>query len=142
MLCLPHDCHKILRDAVERAYPEEACGILLGRRGEVVDQAVRVIVCDNTAAEPRRRYAIAPEALIAAQRSAREAGLEILGFYHSHPDHPAGPSETDLREAHWPECVYLICGVEEGRLASIAAWKLEEPARWRGERLEMEWKEG
>ena len=76
-----------------------------------------MIACGNADPEPERRYSIAPRELIAAQKIARQQELEILGFYHSHPDHPAEASDTDLREAHWTGCVYLICGVEKGKLA-------------------------
>jgi len=118
---LPYACHRSLREDVERAYPEEACGILLGRREGIDDTVVRITVCSNVASEPGRRYEIAPNQLIAAQQQAEEEGLEILGFYHSHPDHPAKPSATDLREAHWTGYIYLICGVKKGRLAEIVA---------------------
>ena len=91
---------------------------------------VRVIACGNADPEPGQRYRIAPRELIAAQKVARQEELEILGFYHSHPDHPAEASETDLREAHWTGCVYLICGVEKGKLAHIAAVRLVGPEEW------------
>jgi proteasome lid subunit RPN8/RPN11 len=135
MLSLPHPCHKTLREEVERAYPEEACGILLGRRGEIDEEVVRVVGCVNVDMEPRRRYTIAPQELIAAQKNARAEGLEILGFYHSHPDHPAEASATDLEEAHWTGCVYLICAVEKGKMVEVAARRLVEPMRWKSERV-------
>jgi proteasome lid subunit RPN8/RPN11 len=139
MLQLPYECQRYLREEVERAYPEEACGILLGRREEFDDIVVRVRACGNTAPEPGRRYSIAPQELIAAERQAREEGLEILGFYHSHPDHPAAPSATDLREAHWTGYVYLICGVEKGRLAEIAAVRpTGSEQRWVAEQVHFE----
>jgi proteasome lid subunit RPN8/RPN11 len=129
MLCFPYPCHKHLREVVEREYPDEACGILLSRR-ENADEVVQVIACTNADPEPGRRYSIAPEELIAAQKHAREDGLEILGFYHSHPDHPAEASPTDLAEAHWTGCVYLICSVEKGALAAISAVRLASPQKW------------
>jgi proteasome lid subunit RPN8/RPN11 len=138
MLRLPYDCQRYLREDVEQAYPDEACGILLGRREETDDVVVRVTACGNTDPEPGRRYLIAPTELIAAQRQAREEGLEILGFYHSHPDHPAVPSAVDLREAHWTGCVYLICGVGKGVLAEIAAVRLAGPEQWVAERVHFE----
>jgi proteasome lid subunit RPN8/RPN11 len=138
MLRLPYDCHRCLREDVEQAYPEEACGVLLGRLEELDAVVVRLIACRNAAPEPCRRYAIAPAGLIAAQQQAQDEGLEILGFYHSHPDHPAAPSATDLREAHWTGYIYLICGVEKGRLADIAALRLMDSEKWVAERVHFE----
>jgi proteasome lid subunit RPN8/RPN11 len=138
MLCLPYDCQRCLREDVEQAYPEEACGILLGRRGESDDFVVRVIACGNADPEPRRRYSIAAPELIRAQKMARDERLEILGFYHSHPDHAAEASAADLREAHWTGCVYLICGVEKGKLAEVAAVRLAGQEQWAAEQVRVE----
>jgi proteasome lid subunit RPN8/RPN11 len=135
MLSLSYNCHKALREDVERAYPEEACGVLLGRRGEIDDEVERIVVCLNVDSERRRRYSIAPEELIAAQKRARQEGMEILGFYHSHPDHSAEASAADLKEAHWTGCVYLICGVEKGKLVEVAARRLVEPMQWEEEKV-------
>jgi proteasome lid subunit RPN8/RPN11 len=85
--------------------------------------------------EPKRRYAIAPEELLRAQVLASEEALEILGFYHSHPDHPAEPSATDLHEAHWTGYVYLICGVEKGKLMEISAVRLAGQEEWEAEQV-------
>jgi proteasome lid subunit RPN8/RPN11 len=100
----------------EETYPFECCGVLVGRfAGEdrVVEEVVR---CGNTRADrPQDRYHIDPKELIAAQRQASGKGLEIVGFYHSHPDHPARWSQTDLAEAHWLGCSYVITSVAAGR---------------------------
>jgi proteasome lid subunit RPN8/RPN11 len=138
MLRLPFECQRYLREDVEGAYPDEACGILLGRRAETDDAVVQVVACGNVDPEPGRRYSIAPEELIATQKRAREQGMQILGFYHSHPDHPAEPSATDLREANWTGYVYLVCGVEKGRLAEIAAVRLAGPEQWAAEQVHFE----
>src|SRR5262249_8399241 len=74
-------------------YPFEICGVLLGRGERRVERVVRAV--NRETERPRVRYTIAPEDLLQIQRESREAGLEILGYYHSHPDHPARPSETD-----------------------------------------------
>jgi proteasome lid subunit RPN8/RPN11 len=138
MLRITYSLHRYLRENVEHAYPEEACGILLGRRLETDEEVVRIIPCANVDPEPSRRYSIAPEELLRTQATAREEGLEILGFYHSHPDHSAEPSPTDLREAHWTGCVYVICGVDRGTLASVAAVRLAGPEQWEAERIHFE----
>jgi proteasome lid subunit RPN8/RPN11 len=100
----------------EEAYPEECCGILVGTfdgDSRIVHATPR---CRNAAIEsPRTQYHIDPRDVIRAQRDIREQGLEIVGFYHSHPDHPAQWSPTDLAEAHWIGCSYVITAVENGR---------------------------
>lgn len=104
-----------LRRHGEETYPFECCGVLVGRfQGEhrVVQELVR---CGNTRADrPQDRYHIDPKELIRAQREAAAKGLEIVGFYHSHPDHPARWSQTDLAEAHWLGCSYVITSVQNG----------------------------
>ena len=111
----------------ERTYPEECCGLLLGRplpdgAGSAV---VRAMAAENEHGEERhRRYTIAPEAVLHADRAARAEGLEIVGYYHSHPDHPAAPSAFD-REHAWPEVSYLIVPVENGCAGSPRSWRLD-----------------
>lgn len=130
MLSLPDSCHRVLRQEVERAYPEEGCGVLIGRRADLNESVVRVMPCVNADPEPRRHFAISPEDLITAQRHARSDGLQIIGFFHSHPDRSAEPSDTDLRKAHWTGCVYLICAVHQGKMTEIGATRLLEPRQW------------
>ena len=110
----------------EQTYPHECCGVLLGRiNGEGVKQVRAVVRCGNTRIDsPHNRYHIDPRELIGIQRQAREAAMDILGFYHSHPDHPAGWSETDLAEAHWIDCSYVITSVEQGRAARTNSFEL------------------
>ncbi len=138
MLIVPYQCQRELSGDVEAAYPREACGILLGRCEGRELTVVRITRCGNRDPEPERRYSIDPAELIAAQKEAREGGLEILGFYHSHPDHSVEASETDRREAHWTGCVYLICAVEKGKLAAIAATRLVGEGEWAEERVHFE----
>ena len=73
---------------------------------------------------PERRYSIDPRQIIAAMKLARSRGENIVGFYHSHPDHPARYSETDLAEAHWFDCSYVIVGVEQGRAETMQSFML------------------
>lgn len=80
---------------------------------------------DRAGESARDRYSIAPAELIAVQREARARGLAIVGFYHSHPDHPAKPSARDLAEAYWPECSYVIVSVDAGASKELAAYRLE-----------------
>jgi proteasome lid subunit RPN8/RPN11 len=107
-----------LRKHGEETYPHECCGVLLGAiEGDT--RAVREVVrAGNTRLDAlHNRYSIDPGELVRIQRQARERGLEIVGFYHSHPDHPARWSTTDLAEAHWVGCSYVITSVEKGKAA-------------------------
>ncbi len=126
MLTLPQPVWAALRAHGEETYPYECCGVLLGRfEGETtaVDSAVRA---GNTRTDSaHNRYGIAPAELVKIQRQARECSLDIVGFYHSHPDHPAQWSATDFAEAHWLGCSYVITAVEGGRAAATNAFRLE-----------------
>jgi proteasome lid subunit RPN8/RPN11 len=108
-----------LRRHGEETYPYECCGVLVGEFHDAQDKTVRSIVrCDNTRTDsPQNRYHISPVELIRIQREARLAGQDIVGIYHSHPDHPASWSSTDLAEAHWTGCSYVITSVEKGKAA-------------------------
>lgn len=111
------------------AYPEEACGILIGRRrsdGVLVVERARA--ADNVAPPElrTRRFEVDPRTVIETQRTLRGSGSEIVGFYHSHPDGPARPSPTDLPFLrHWPRTVWLIVEVRDGRSRAPRAWWLE-----------------
>jgi proteasome lid subunit RPN8/RPN11 len=107
-------------------YPHECCGVLLGmeRNGTKVVREARDL--PNARRDSRRnRFLITPDDYRACDRYAQERGLEILGFYHSHPDHPARPSEYD-REHAWPWMSYIIVSVEQGRPARLTSWVLAE----------------
>jgi proteasome lid subunit RPN8/RPN11 len=115
-LILPQPLYDQLRAHGEETYPHECCGILLGRASETRIEVAQLLRAGNTRTDSaHNRYNIAPQELIAAQREARKSGLDIVGFYHSHPDHPAQWSSTDFAEAHWFGCAYVITAVEKGR---------------------------
>jgi proteasome lid subunit RPN8/RPN11 len=109
--------YEALRAHGEETYPHECCGVLLGKNEPGAGNCVREIVrAGNTRTDSaHNRYNIAPQELIRIQRQARGLGLDIVGFYHSHPDHPAQWSPTDFAEAHWLGCSYIITGVEKGK---------------------------
>jgi proteasome lid subunit RPN8/RPN11 len=121
------------------AYPEEGCGVLIGRDHGDARTVERIVPFANQqTGERTRRYLIAPEQLLGAEREAREAGLDVVGFFHSHPDHPARPSGFDLEQA-WPYYSYLIVRVERGRVADAASWRLaEDRSRFEPETIETE----
>jgi len=120
MLKLSQSDYVSLREHGEDTYPHECCGVLLGRfddtGAEFVTKSVsRIARCGNTRADsPHNRYQIDPRELIRIQREGRERGEDIVGFYHSHPDHPPQWSPTDLAEAHWFGCSYVITSIEKG----------------------------
>jgi len=109
-------------------YPEECCGVLIGRAltdgsGTLVE---RVLPVDNERQDSRNnRYMIHPETVLAAEKEARRLGLDVVGYYHSHPDHPARPSEFD-REHAWPGLSYVIVSVMDGTAEDTRSWRLED----------------
>ena len=111
-LILPRPLYDQLRAHGEETYPHECCGILLGKAEPDALRVVDLVRAGNTRTDSaHNRYNIAPQELIRAQRQARTRGLDIVGFYHSHPDHPAQWSTTDFAEAHWFGCAYVITAV-------------------------------
>ncbi len=109
-----------IRDHGAEAYPHECCGALLGRDGTIVE----AWALPNTTEEgPRRRFLIRPADYRSAEQRASATGLELLGFYHSHPDHPARPSQYDLDHA-WPVFTYVILSVMSGEPGDLTSWRL------------------
>src|ERR1700744_5611625 len=91
---------------------------MLGKADPDAIRVTSLIRAGNTRTDSaHNRYHIAPQELIKAQREGRKAGLDIVGFYHSHPDHPAQWSPTDFAEAHWFGCAYVITAVAKGQAA-------------------------
>ncbi len=104
------------------AYPHECCGALIGSDGVVTAS----FALPNTTEEgPRRRFMVSPLDYREAERQASIAGGELLGFYHSHPDHPARPSQYDLDHA-WPFFSYIIVAVRAGVPEDMTSWRLRE----------------
>jgi proteasome lid subunit RPN8/RPN11 len=104
------------------AYPHECCGALVERGGEVVE----AWPLDNTTGEgPRRRFLVSPKDYLAAEARAAQIGGTLAGFYHSHPDHPARPSQYDLDHA-WPNLWYVIVSVNDGAAGAMTCWRLSD----------------
>src|SRR6266851_3625078 len=113
-------------DAIRRhgqeTYPHECCGALVGVPGRV---RTTVALPNTTEEGPRRRFLVRPSDYRLAEQRATELGGELLGFYHSHPDHPARPSQYDLDHA-WPNFAYIIVAVAAGAAQAMTVWYLKE----------------
>jgi len=110
----------------EKAYPNECCGVLLGSLDEAGEKAAaRILPVANefSQGEKHHRFLITPENMLDAEKKARALKLDVLGFYHSHPDHPARPSDYD-REHALPFYSYMITAVEKGRAKETTSWVL------------------
>ena len=121
-LIMPADVNDAIRRHGEETYPHECCGALVGRSGRVTE----TVPLPNTTEEgPRRRFLVRPSDYRLAESRAAELGGELLGFYHSHPDHPARPSQYDLDHA-WPSFSYVIISVLSGEPGTLTSWRLRE----------------
>lgn len=113
---------RAIRDHGRETYPNECCGALIGRDGDVTG----ILALPNTTDEgPRRRFLVRPSDYRAAESQASSAGAELLGFYHSHPDHSARPSQYDLDHA-WPSFSYVIVSVMAGEPGDMRSWRLRD----------------
>ena len=119
---VPDDVARAIRRHGEETYPHECCGALLGRGGTVT---ATVPLPNATEEGPRRRFLVRPSDYREAERRAGELGGELLGFYHSHPDHPARPSQYDLDHA-WPTFAYIIVAVANGTANEMTVWFLKD----------------
>jgi proteasome lid subunit RPN8/RPN11 len=125
MLKISRSNYDSLRRHGEETYPHECCGVLLGQVDSDTREVTSVARCGNTRSDsPQNRYNIDPKELIRIQREGRGRGEDIVGFYHSHPDHPARWSATDLAEAHWFGCSYVITSVEKGKAVTTNSFEL------------------
>jgi proteasome lid subunit RPN8/RPN11 len=116
MLKLRQLIYDEIRRHGEETYPYECCGALLGRVEGDTRMVSATVRCRNMRADSASdRYEIDPAEAVRIQRDARTRGLDIIGFYHSHPDHPAYWSPTDLAEAYWLGCSYVITSIENGQ---------------------------
>ncbi|MGH9371770.1 MAG: Mov34/MPN/PAD-1 family protein [Vicinamibacterales bacterium] len=119
---LAADAEAEIRRHAGETYPDECCGALIASNGAIVE-AYRLP--NTTAAGARRRFRIGPEDYRMAEARARALSGKLAGFYHSHPDHPARPSQHDLEQA-WPNLTYVIVAVKEGTPADLKSWRLLE----------------
>jgi proteasome lid subunit RPN8/RPN11 len=132
--------YEAIRAHGEQTYPNECCGALLGQSTPEGWRVEAAVPAGNTRTDSaHNRYQIAPLELVKIERDARRQGLGIAGFYHSHPDHPAQWSQTDLAEAHWLGCCYVITAVAKGKAAATNSFNLagasEEDKRFEQETI-------
>jgi len=121
-LVLESGAGTLIRRHGEETFPHECCGALIGRSGHVT----AVVALPNTTDEgPRRRFMVRPSDYRVAEQQAAQRGGDLLGFYHSHPDHPAKPSQYDLDHA-WPTFAYIIVSVMAGAARDMTVWFLKE----------------
>ena len=142
-LHLPKTVFEAIRAHSEETYPHECCGVLLGKPSPKGWRVVSAVRAGNTRTDSaHNRYHIAPIELVKIQREAVRQELDIAGFYHSHPDHPAQWSPTDFAEAHWIGCSYVITEVARGKAAVTNSFLLagttEEDKKFENETIKIE----
>lgn len=141
-----------IRTHAESTYPDECCGLLLGKLSKDSKTLVEVIATENAwspeasesfqaidatpelVSTKRKHYTIAAEVMILAQRQARDRQLDIIGIYHSHPDHPAIPSEFD-RVYAWHKYSYIIVSVQQGKAGDLNSWSLDDDHQFQPEQI-------
>jgi proteasome lid subunit RPN8/RPN11 len=133
---------QIIQTHAASTYPEECCGIMLGYLANESKTVVQVMPTENAWSgetvldSKRRRYAIAPEIMLKVQIYARSCSLNIIGIYHSHPDYPAIPSESDRVQA-WQEYSYIIVSVPNGKAGELKSWHLDDNHEFQEEKIEI-----
>ncbi len=149
MILLHREQLQTICDHAARTYPDECCGLLLGRlaaSGKVVEvirpvensweEGVVDELADAASLTKTRRYWIDPAEMLAAMRDARSRDLDIIGIYHSHPDNPAIPSECDRRLA-WSQYSYIIVSVAQGTPTDTRSWQLDDQHQFQPEPIEI-----
>jgi proteasome lid subunit RPN8/RPN11 len=128
---------KQLKDLVQAGYPDETCGLLIGQQSNHTTGISAVKQARNLNTERAHdRYDLDPRDMLAAEKEVQHTGKEIVGVWHSHPDHPAIPSETDRRQA-WPGWSYMILSVTASQIADIRSWRLDETGHFIEEEVEI-----
>jgi proteasome lid subunit RPN8/RPN11 len=139
MLRIPEQVMGQIHAHMEETYPHECCGLIIG----TVDSQARIAStsrrCGNLNTERAvDRYELDPKDMLAAQKEFEDGPLDIVGIYHSHPDHPSEPSQFDTDHA-WPGWSYMIGSVEKGKIGPVQSWELNESEhRFDEERMEIE----
>jgi proteasome lid subunit RPN8/RPN11 len=128
-IVLPESIARQIESEGVAAYPNECCGILIGKEKDGRRVVERLAPMKNVfdAGEQYHRFSIDPLAQIEAEKSADDNGHVVLGYYHSHPDHPARPSEYDRTHVPpWSFYGHIIVAIEKGRPVAMTAWYMDE----------------
>src|SRR5580704_18269571 len=138
-LCISHELMEAIRKHGVETYPNECCGALLGRDNALVEgpgsdpNSSRFSRCvyslfplvNRRDDSPRNRFFLTADDVLQAEKAAKAQGLEVIGWYHSHPDHPARPSDFD-RDHAWPWYSYIIVSVHTGVPQDMTSWRLKD----------------
>lgn len=134
-LSLSKDVRASLEGWARSGYPNETCGLLIGESQDGVAVTARAVLAKNLNKERATdRYELDPKDQLAAEADARASGLEVIGVWHSHPDYPARPSETDRMMA-WPKWSYLIISVSNENIEDVRAWQLNRQGEFEEETI-------
>ena len=124
-LLISADLAEKIRAYGAETYPHECCGALLGRDGAAREVLALFPLVNRREDSPRNRFSVTAEDVLLADKSARAQGLDVIGWYHSHPDHPARPSQYD-RDHAWPWYSYIIVSVHAGTPMDMTSWRLQD----------------
>jgi proteasome lid subunit RPN8/RPN11 len=125
MLSISKELAERIRAHGAETYPHECCGALLGRDSEPREIVALFPLINRRDDSPRNRFSVSSQDVIDAEKSARSQGLDVVGWYHSHPDHPARPSQYD-RDHAWPWYSYIIVSVAQGQPQDMTSWRLDD----------------
>ncbi len=127
MIHIPSPLLAQITEAAEAAYPKECCGLLTGRENDAGDiRVTRVAPSPNvTEADTRDSFLVDAKLQFDLMRELGDGPEQIIGHYHSHPDHPPQPSERDRQSAFYPDHVWVIVGVDDGRAGDVAAYRFD-----------------
>ncbi|MEO1416314.1 MAG: M67 family metallopeptidase [Bacteroidota bacterium] len=124
----------VMKEDAESRFPNECCGFFYGKDGEIRTVSLATVVHNSKEGDQRRRFEISPLDYMRAEKKAIAEGLDLLGVYHSHPNHPAIPSIHDLKQAV-PHFSYIILSVQEGTYDHVRSWRLTEEGQFAEETL-------
>src|SRR6266566_5768838 len=129
MLRIPETILREIYDHTEASYPNECCGLIVGTMSGTTRTVHSFRKCKNLNTERARdRYEMDPLDMLRTEREFANSDWDIIGIYHSHPDHPSRPSQTDTDRA-WPDYSYVIISVQKGTVATAQSWVLNEGER-------------
>jgi proteasome lid subunit RPN8/RPN11 len=139
MIEISREAARVMRSHAEACYPRECCGILVGRETDGRREAVEAIACQNAyQGDQSDRFEIDPKDQLAAQKRSRESGLDVVGFFHSHPDEGAYFSQTDLKN-HWPGYSNVVMSVRGGQYVEAKCFRVIDFEHSGSEEEELIW---